>query len=88
MIDSKVDTALTIGQASLQIAEDGDVILTDQYDAEKFIYGSRSKGAYGAARNYLGKEGRLTTEGGKRGAIKWRINLGAIGPDETEGASR
>lgn len=88
MIDSKVDTALTIGQASLQIAEDGDVILTDQYDAEKFIYGSRSKGAYGAARNYLGKEGRLTTEGGKRGAIRWRINLGAIGPDETEVASR
>lgn len=88
MIDSKIDTALTIGQASLQITENGDVILTDQYDAEKFMYGSRSKGAYGAARNYLGKEGRLTTEGGKRGAIKWRINLGAIGPDEMEVSSR
>ncbi len=78
MLDSKVDTALTIGQASLHRAENGDVILTDQYDAEKFIYGSRSKGAYGAARNFLGKEGRLTTEGGERGAIRWRINLGPV----------
>ena len=78
MVDPKVDLALTIGQASLSVDKDGNVILTDEYDAQKFIYGSRSKGAYGAARNFLGKEGRLTTEGGKGKTIKWRINLGKL----------
>lgn len=78
MIDPKVDTALTIGQASITIDDNGDVIVTDQYDAERFIYGSRSKGAYGAARNFLGQEGRLTTEGGESKPISWRINLGKL----------
>ena len=78
IIDSRVDVAFTIGQASLHIDKNGNTILTDTYDAEKYKWGSGSEGIYGFLRDFLGKEGRLTLENQKDNKIKWKINLGKL----------
>jgi hypothetical protein len=78
MVDPALDAALTIGQASLKRNEKGEIILTDTYDAEKFMRGSASKGAYGAARDFLGKEGRLSLEKSGDTKIKFEVNLGKL----------
>ena len=78
MVDPALDAAFTIGQASLKRNEKGEIILTDTYDAEKFMRGSASKGAYGAARDFLGKEGRLSLEKSGDTKIKFEVNLGKL----------
>ena len=42
-----------MGGASIRIDEEGNVIVTDQYDAEKFKYGSANEQMYGSARDIL-----------------------------------
>jgi hypothetical protein len=78
MVDPKLDAALTIGGASLKKNGKGEIILTDTYDAEKFLKGSASGGIYGFVRNYLGKEGRLSLEKTTDSKIKWEVNLGKL----------
>jgi hypothetical protein len=78
MVDPKLDAALTIGGASLKKNDKGEIILTDTYDAEKFLKGSASGGIYGFVRNYLGKEGRLSLEKTTDSKIKWEVNLGKL----------
>jgi hypothetical protein len=77
MMDSKVDLALTIGGASVRVDKQGNTIVTDEYDAEEFIFGSASKGSYGMLRDFFQKYG-WTLEGGTKKKIKWRVNLGKI----------
>ena len=79
MVDPKVDVALTIGQASLSRDREGNLILTDKYDAQRFLYGSRSDGAYGAMRDFV--QGRITSEADDTEVarpIQFRINLGKV----------
>ena len=69
----------TLGGASIRIDENDNVIVTDQYDAEKFKYGSANPGLYGKARDFLQKY--LTLEdpnikGENPNAIRFEINLG------------
>ena len=80
MVDPKVDVALTIGQASLSRDREGNLILTDTYDAQRFLHGSRSDGAYGAMRDFV--EGRVTSEADDTEVarpIQFRVNLGKLG---------
>jgi hypothetical protein len=80
LTDPKLETAMTFAGASLHVDEKGNTILTDDYNAEDFIYGSSSKGTYGPIRNAVGKWVTLEEEGGraKKGTIKWNVNLGKI----------
>ena len=79
VIDPEVDMAMTIGQASLSRDEDGNVILTDVYDIERFKRGSASKGIYGVVRDYIGQPGRVSLESEPNDEkIRWRINLGKL----------
>lgn len=79
VLDSEVDMAMTIGQASLSRDEDGNVILTDVYDIERFKKGSASKGIYGVVRDYIGQPGRVSLESEPNDEkIRWRINLGKL----------
>ena len=69
----------TLGGASIRIDEEGNVIVTDQYDAEKFKYGSANEQMYGSARDIL--QNFLTLEdpnikGENPNAIRFEINLG------------
>jgi hypothetical protein len=71
--------AYTLGGASIRIDENDNVIVTDQYDAEKFKGGSANPGLYGKARNFL--QNFLTLEdpnikGENPNAIRFEINLG------------
>jgi len=77
--DPKTIMTYTLGGASMRIDENNDVIVTDQYDAEKFKYGSANPGLYGKARNFL--QNFLTLEdpsikGENPNAIRFEINLG------------
>jgi hypothetical protein len=76
MVDPKFDMALTIGQASLHTDKDGNTILTDEYDAEKFLFGSASKGGYGVLRAAFQMGGTLEDSATKK--IKFRLNLGKL----------
>ena len=79
MLDPEVDMAMTIGQGSLQTDKNGNVILTDTYDIERFKKGSASKGIYGSVRNHIGQEGQVSLESDPDSTkIKWRINLGKL----------
>ena len=78
--DPKLETIMTFGGASLHEDEEGNTILTDDYNAQKFLYGSASTGTYGPVRDEVqkwvtleGKEGEA-----KEDTIKWRVNLGKI----------
>ena len=78
--------AYTLGGASLAIDEDGNLIVTDQYDAQQFKRGSANKASYGAIRDFLGNAKSLlhvTAEdpnivGENPNAIRFRINLGPV----------
>jgi len=77
--DPKTIMTYTLGGASMRIDENDNVIVTDQYDAEKFKYGSANPGLYGKARNFL--QNFLTLEdpnikGENPNAIRFEINLG------------
>lgn len=77
--DPKTIMTYTLGGASIRIDENDNVIVTDQYDAEKFKYGSANPGLYGKARNFL--QDFLTLEdpnikGENPNAIRFEINLG------------
>ena len=79
MLDPNVDMAMTIGQATLTIDDNGDVILTDTYDIEQFLGKSRSEGIYGWVRDYIGQPDRVTLESDPDDEkIRWRINLGKL----------
>ena len=77
--DPKTIMTYTLGGASIRIDENNNVIVTDQYDAEKFKYGSANPGLYGKARNFLQNYLTLedpSIEGENPNAIRFEINLG------------
>ncbi len=77
--DPKTIMTYTLGGASIRIDENDNVIVTDQYDAEKFKYGSANPGLYGKARNFLQNYLTLedpSIEGENPNAIRFEINLG------------
>jgi len=80
LTDPKLETVMTFGGASLHEDAEGNTILTDDYNAEKFRYGSASTGAYGKIRDFIGKWVTLEEEKGtaKKGTIKWNVNLGKL----------
>jgi hypothetical protein len=75
VVDPMLDVALTIGGASISTDEDGNIILTDTYDAQKFDVSAAGDSAYTELRNFVQDNG-ITLEDEGSSPIRWRINLG------------
>ena len=75
IIDPVLDVGLTIGQAAITIDDNGNYIITDQYDAEKFENTAAGDSAYTDTRNWVQNNG-ITLEKSEGKPLQWRINLG------------
>ena len=75
IVDPILDVGLTIGQATITIDDDGNYIITDVYDAEKFKNTAAGNSAYTDTRNWVQNNG-ITLEKGESKPLQWRINLG------------